>query len=70
MLNGQLNPALRETQRAQVIALYDYIKSEMPDVFFIDPALYAAGDDALHGFLSVQLRGECHARGRRQRHAG
>ncbi len=33
----QLNPAVRTTDRAQVIAWYDYIKSELPDVFFIQP---------------------------------
>jgi prepilin-type N-terminal cleavage/methylation domain-containing protein len=31
------------TLRAQVIATFDYIKSEVPDVFFIDPNFYAAG---------------------------
>jgi prepilin-type N-terminal cleavage/methylation domain-containing protein len=29
------NPAVTQTQRAQVIALYDYIKAEMPDVFYV-----------------------------------
>jgi prepilin-type N-terminal cleavage/methylation domain-containing protein len=28
---------VKQTLRAQVIAWYDYIKSELPDVFFIDP---------------------------------
>jgi len=36
------NPAVRTTDRAQVIAWYDYIKSEMPDVFYIDPQFYAS----------------------------
>ena len=31
----QENPAVRNTDRAQVIAWYDYIKSELPDVFFV-----------------------------------
>jgi type II secretory pathway pseudopilin PulG len=31
------NPALKTTLRAQAIATYDYIKRELPDVFFIDP---------------------------------
>lgn len=34
---GQLNSQLRTSLRAQTIAAYDYIKSEMPDVFSIDP---------------------------------
>ncbi len=33
---------ITQTQRAQVFALYDYIKSEMPDVFIIDPAFYSS----------------------------
>jgi len=36
--NGTIIPPLnqiRQTQRAQVIAWYDYIKAEMPDVFFL-----------------------------------
>jgi prepilin-type N-terminal cleavage/methylation domain-containing protein len=37
----QINPAVRTTDRAQVIAWYDYIKNEMPDVFYIDPQFYA-----------------------------
>ncbi len=38
------SPKCNQLQRAQVIATYDYIKAEMPDVFFIDPAfLNAAG---------------------------
>ncbi len=32
------NPKCNTVQRAQVIATYDYIKAEMPDVFFVDPA--------------------------------
>ena len=35
-VNDALNPR-QATQRAQVIAWYDYIKSEMPDVFFVQP---------------------------------
>ena len=37
----QDNPAVKATLRAQVIATYDYIKAELPDVFFINPG--AAG---------------------------
>jgi prepilin-type N-terminal cleavage/methylation domain-containing protein len=29
------NPQLKQTQRAQVFAWYDFLKSELPDVFFI-----------------------------------
>jgi prepilin-type N-terminal cleavage/methylation domain-containing protein len=29
------NPAVKQTSRAQAIALFDYIKAEMPDVFYI-----------------------------------
>ena len=36
--NGSPNPKCNTTQRAQVIATFDYIKAEMPDVFFVDPA--------------------------------
>ncbi|MGC8642791.1 MAG: prepilin-type N-terminal cleavage/methylation domain-containing protein [Isosphaeraceae bacterium] len=32
------NPACKQTQRAQVIANFDYMKAEMPDVFFLNPA--------------------------------
>ena len=32
------NPKCNTVQHAQVIATYDYIKAEMPDVFFVDPA--------------------------------
>ena len=33
--NGVINPALKATDRAQVFAWYDYLKSELPDVFFV-----------------------------------
>jgi hypothetical protein len=32
---GLPNPACKSTERAQVIAAYDYIKAELPDVFFV-----------------------------------
>ena len=32
---GTINTALTQTQRAQVFALYDYVKAEMPDVFYV-----------------------------------
>jgi len=35
---GSPNPKCNTTQRAQVIATFDYIKAELPDVFFVDPA--------------------------------
>ncbi len=35
---GSPNPKCNTLQRAQVIATFDYIKAEMPDVFFLDPA--------------------------------
>ncbi len=31
------NPEIKTTLRAQTIATYDYIKRELPDVFFVDP---------------------------------
>ncbi len=34
-VNGVLNPQITQTQRAQVFAWYDYLKSELPDVYFI-----------------------------------
>jgi type II secretory pathway pseudopilin PulG len=34
--NGVLNPQITQTQRAQVFAWYDYLKSELPDVFFLN----------------------------------
>ena len=37
-IGGLPNPACKQTQRAQVIATYDYMKAEMPDVFFLNPA--------------------------------
>ena len=36
--SGSPNPKCNTLQRAQVIATFDYIKAEMPDVFFLDPA--------------------------------
>ncbi len=36
--SGLPNPKCNTTQRAQVIATFDYIKAELPDVFFVDPA--------------------------------
>src|SRR5208282_3843156 len=33
------NPKCNTIQRAQVIATFDYIKAELPDVFFVDPAV-------------------------------
>ena len=36
--SGSPNPKCNSLQRAQVIATFDYIKAEMPDVFFLDPA--------------------------------
>jgi prepilin-type N-terminal cleavage/methylation domain-containing protein len=35
--SGAANTAVRTTGRAQAIALADYLKSEMPDVFVLDP---------------------------------
>ena len=35
---GSPNPKCNTLQRAQVIATFDYIKAELPDVFFLDPA--------------------------------
>jgi len=35
---GSPNPKCNTLQRAQVITTFDYIKAEMPDVFFLDPA--------------------------------
>jgi prepilin-type N-terminal cleavage/methylation domain-containing protein len=35
--SGLPNPKCNTLQRAQVIATFDYIKAEMPDVFFVDP---------------------------------
>jgi hypothetical protein len=32
------NPAVKATLRAQVFATFDYIKSELPDTFFVNPA--------------------------------
>lgn len=36
--SGLPNPKCNTLQRAQVIATFDYIKAELPDVFFLDPA--------------------------------
>ena len=33
-INGQLNSAVQTSARAQVFAWYDYLKRELPDVFF------------------------------------
>jgi prepilin-type N-terminal cleavage/methylation domain-containing protein len=33
--NGILNPQIKSAERAQVFAWYDYIKREVPDVFFL-----------------------------------
>ncbi len=42
LVNGgvQDNPEIKTTLRAQAIATYDYIKRELPDVFFVDPGFY------------------------------
>src|SRR5208337_3368166 len=40
LLSSRLpNPKCNTLQRAQVIATLDYIKAELPDVFFVDPAV-------------------------------
>ncbi len=36
--SGLPNPKCNTTQRASVIAAFDFIKAELPDVFFVDPA--------------------------------
>ena len=36
--SGSPNPKCNTLQRAQVIATFDYIKAELPDVFFLDQA--------------------------------
>ncbi len=41
--SGLPNPKCNTLQRAQVIATYDYIKAEMPDVFFVDPTVISSG---------------------------
>ncbi len=41
--SGSLNSQIRTSLRAQTIAAYDYIKSEMPDVFSIDPGFTPGG---------------------------
>ena len=51
-----LNPALRTTERAQVVAWYDYIKSEMPDVFFVQSTAPANNGYPLN-FAAVPING-------------
>jgi len=40
-VSGLDNAEIKTTLRAQAIATYDYIKSELPDVFFVDPNFLA-----------------------------
>jgi prepilin-type N-terminal cleavage/methylation domain-containing protein len=54
--NGQINPALRTADRAQAFAWYDYIKSEMPDVFYVQNSSPSASDYPLN-FAGVTFLG-------------
>ena len=54
--NPVINPALKASDRAQVIAWYDYIKSEMPDVFFVQTTAPASTGYPLN-FAAVPIKG-------------
>ena len=47
---------IKQTERAQVIAWYDYIKSEMPDVFFVQSTAPAGTGYPLN-FAAVAITG-------------
>jgi prepilin-type N-terminal cleavage/methylation domain-containing protein len=51
------NPAIKNTARAQVIATYDYIKSELPDVFSIDPT-FASNSTSYTGPYPFNFTGQ------------
>ena len=54
--NNVINPALKGTDRAQAIAWYDYIKSEMPDVFYVQTTT-PTGDNYPLNFAAVPING-------------
>src|SRR5208337_3455177 len=54
--NGSPNPKCNTTQRAQVIATFDYIKAELPDVFFLDP-LFVNNPNGYSGSYPINFTG-------------
>ena len=57
LTNGLPNPKCTTLQRAQVIANFDYIKAEMPDVFFVDPAFLSLNNPASYNGYPVNFTG-------------
>ncbi len=55
-ISGLDNAEVKTTLRAQTIATYDYIKSELPDVFFIDPN-FVANPSSYGGFYPFNFTG-------------
>ena len=56
LLNKQINPAIIASDRAQVIAWNDFIKSEMPDVFYVQNTTPGTHDYPLN-FAGVSFLG-------------
>ncbi len=50
------NPKCNTTQRAQVIATFDYIKAELPDVFFVDP-VFLSNPQSYSGSYPINFTG-------------
>jgi len=55
--SGSPNPKCNTLQRAQVIATFDYIKAELPDVFFVDPAFLSNPTASYSGSYPVNFTG-------------
>jgi prepilin-type N-terminal cleavage/methylation domain-containing protein len=54
---GLPNPKCNTLQRAQVIATFDYIKAELPDVFFLDPAFLSNPTTSYSGAYPINFTG-------------
>jgi len=55
-VSGLPNPKCNTLQRAQVIATFDYIKAELPDVFFVDPA-FLTNPQSYNGAYPINFTG-------------
>ncbi|WP_165229760.1 type II secretion system protein [Aquisphaera insulae] len=54
--SGAPNPKCLTLQRAQVIAAFDFIRAEMPDVFYLDPS-FVANPNSYSGSYAIQFTG-------------
>ncbi len=53
---GLPSPMCNTTQRAQAIATFDYIKAELPDVFFLDPQ-FVSNPQSYSGSYPIRFTG-------------